>query len=111
MVTGIDDHSRYVVIAQVLAVPNGRSVCAAFVAAMDRYGVPGTGLGRLSSLCSAFQAPHLRCLAARGAVCGIDRSSRRPVKLDPAMSDPQLTECRERAQPPGEPKTARRMHS
>jgi hypothetical protein len=40
MVTGIDDHSRYVVIAQVLAVPNGRSVCAAFVAAMDRYGVP-----------------------------------------------------------------------
>jgi transposase InsO family protein len=40
MVTGIDDHSRYVVIAQVLAVPNGRSVCAAFTAAMDRYGVP-----------------------------------------------------------------------
>ena len=40
MVTGIDDHSRYVVIAQVLAIPNGRSVCAAFAAAMDRYGVP-----------------------------------------------------------------------
>ena len=40
MVTGIDDHSRFVVIATVVAVPNGRSVCAAFTAAMRNYGVP-----------------------------------------------------------------------
>jgi Transposase and inactivated derivatives len=40
MVTGIDDHSRFVVIAQVVAVPSGRAVCAAFTAAMRRYGVP-----------------------------------------------------------------------
>ncbi len=38
MVTSVDDHSRYIVIARVLAVAEGRSVCAAFVAAMDRYG-------------------------------------------------------------------------
>jgi transposase InsO family protein len=40
MVTGIDDHSRYVVIAAVVAVPNGRAVCDAFAAAMAGYGIP-----------------------------------------------------------------------
>nr|WP_211239300.1 IS481 family transposase [Actinokineospora inagensis] len=40
MVTGIDDHSRFVVIAAVVAVPTGRAVCEAFTAAMRRYGVP-----------------------------------------------------------------------
>jgi transposase InsO family protein len=40
LVTGIDDHSRFVVIAAVVAVPSARAVCAAFTAAMRRYGVP-----------------------------------------------------------------------
>lgn len=40
MLTSLDDHSRFVVIATVLAVPNGRAVCDAFAAAMRRYGVP-----------------------------------------------------------------------
>lgn len=40
LLTGIDDHSRYLVAAAVLAVPNGRAVCEAFTAAMNRYGVP-----------------------------------------------------------------------
>jgi transposase InsO family protein len=40
LVTGIDDHSRFVVIAAVVAVPTGRAVCEAFAAAMRRYGVP-----------------------------------------------------------------------
>jgi transposase InsO family protein len=40
LVTGIDDHSRFVVIAQVVAVPSGRAVCAAVAAAMRRHGVP-----------------------------------------------------------------------
>lgn len=40
LVTGIDDHSRFVVIAAVVAVPSGRAVCTAFTAAMRRYGVP-----------------------------------------------------------------------
>jgi hypothetical protein len=40
MVTGIDDHSRFIVIAAAVAVPSGRVVCAAFTAAMHRYGVP-----------------------------------------------------------------------
>ncbi|RBM18280.1 IS481 family transposase [Streptomyces sp. PT12] len=40
MVTGIDDHSRFVVIASVVPVPSARAVCSAFTAAMRRYGVP-----------------------------------------------------------------------
>jgi transposase InsO family protein len=40
MLTGIDDHSRFVVIATVLAVPSGRAVADAFLKAMRIYGVP-----------------------------------------------------------------------
>ncbi len=40
VLSGIDDHSRYVVVAAVLAVPSGRAVAEAFVAAMRTYGVP-----------------------------------------------------------------------
>jgi transposase InsO family protein len=40
LVTGIDDHSRFVVIAQVVVEPSGRAVCQAFTDAMGRYGVP-----------------------------------------------------------------------
>lgn len=41
LVTGIDDHSRFVVVSAVVMVPTGRAVCEAFAAAMRRYGVPG----------------------------------------------------------------------
>lgn len=40
LVTGIDDHSRFVVIAAVVVIPTGRAVVEAFTAAMRRYGVP-----------------------------------------------------------------------
>jgi transposase InsO family protein len=40
IVTGIDDHSRFAVIAAVVARPTAKAVCAAFTAAMDRYGEP-----------------------------------------------------------------------
>jgi transposase InsO family protein len=40
MLSGIDDHSRFVVCAAVLAIPSGRAVADAFTAAMKRYGVP-----------------------------------------------------------------------
>jgi hypothetical protein len=40
MLSGIDDHSRFVVCAAVLAVPSGRAVADAFTAAMRAYGVP-----------------------------------------------------------------------
>lgn len=40
LLTGIDDHSRFVVAAAVLTVPSGRAVCETFTAAMRRYGIP-----------------------------------------------------------------------
>ncbi|SCE96011.1 Transposase InsO and inactivated derivatives [Micromonospora echinospora] len=41
VVTGLDDHSRYCVIATVVRRATGRAVCAAFAAALARFGVPG----------------------------------------------------------------------
>ena len=41
VVTGIDDHSRFVVIAKVLSRATGRAVCLAFGEALKRFGVPG----------------------------------------------------------------------
>lgn len=40
LVTGIDDHSRFIVIAKVVAEPSSRAVCTAFAEAMTTYGVP-----------------------------------------------------------------------
>jgi transposase InsO family protein len=41
VVTGVDDHSRYCVICQVVVRATGRAVCLAFAAALRRFGVPG----------------------------------------------------------------------
>ncbi|MFF5536999.1 IS481 family transposase [Streptomyces cinerochromogenes] len=40
IVTGVDDHSRYCVIASVVERATGRAVCAAFARALQRFGVP-----------------------------------------------------------------------
>jgi transposase InsO family protein len=40
IVTGVDDHSRYCVIAAVLPRPTGRAVCLALVDALRRFGIP-----------------------------------------------------------------------
>jgi transposase InsO family protein len=40
VVTGVDDHSRYCVIAQACLRATGRAVCLAFAGALERYGVP-----------------------------------------------------------------------
>jgi transposase InsO family protein len=40
VVTGVDDHSRYCVIASVVPRATGRAVCLAFAAALARFGVP-----------------------------------------------------------------------
>jgi transposase InsO family protein len=40
LVTGIDDHSRFCVIAQLLERATGRQVCAAFATALEKFGVP-----------------------------------------------------------------------
>jgi transposase InsO family protein len=40
VVTGVDDHSRFCVLAAVVSRPTGRAVCAAFAAALVEFGVP-----------------------------------------------------------------------
>ena len=40
LVTGVDDHSRYCVMAQVVERATGRAVCLAFAQALARFGVP-----------------------------------------------------------------------
>jgi transposase InsO family protein len=40
VVTGVDDHSRFCVIATVVVRATGRAVCLAFAEALRRYGVP-----------------------------------------------------------------------
>jgi transposase len=40
LVTGVDDHSRFCVICQVVVRATGRAVCLAFAAALVRFGVP-----------------------------------------------------------------------
>ncbi|MER6556635.1 integrase core domain-containing protein [Streptomyces sp. NPDC001027] len=40
IVTGVDDHSRYCVIASVVERATGRAVCAAFARALQTFGVP-----------------------------------------------------------------------
>jgi transposase InsO family protein len=40
LVSGLDDHSRYCVVAQLVRRATGRAVCAAFAASLARFGVP-----------------------------------------------------------------------
>ena len=40
IVTGVDDHSRYCVLARVVDRATGRAVCLAFSEALQRYGAP-----------------------------------------------------------------------
>ena len=40
LITGIDDHSRFIVIAQLVVRVSGRAVCQAFANAMRTFGVP-----------------------------------------------------------------------
>ena len=43
VVTGVDDHSRFCVIAPVVRRATGRAVCLAFADALQRFGMPGRG--------------------------------------------------------------------
>jgi transposase InsO family protein len=49
VVTGIDDHSRYCVIAQLVRRATARPVCQALQAALERYGLPEAVLTDIQS--------------------------------------------------------------
>ncbi len=44
VVTGVDDHSRFCVMAQVVPRATGRAVCLAFAQALSRFGVPAEAI-------------------------------------------------------------------
>lgn len=59
VVTGLDDHSRYCVIATVVSRATGRAVCAAFAAALTRFGMPGEVLtDNGKQFTGRFPTPH-----------------------------------------------------
>src|SRR5690348_12249465 len=58
ILSGIDDHSRFVVCAAVLAVPSGKAVAHAFTAAMRTYGVPSEVLTDIQDGCCLRNAAH-----------------------------------------------------
>jgi transposase len=49
VITRIDDHSRFCVIAAVVLRATGRAVCSAFVAAMHAYGIPAEVLSDIQA--------------------------------------------------------------
>jgi hypothetical protein len=44
LVSGLDDHSRYCVVAQLVRRATGRAVCMAFAASLARHGIPRSAL-------------------------------------------------------------------
>jgi hypothetical protein len=46
LVTGIDDHSRYCVVARLVVQATSRAVCAALVNGLGAWGLPGRGPDR-----------------------------------------------------------------
>ena len=51
VVTGVDDHSRFCVMAAVVVRATGRAVCLAFAEALRRYGVPDEVLSDIQTRC------------------------------------------------------------
>jgi transposase len=60
LVTGVDEHSRFIVVCAVVMVPTGRAICEAFAAAMRRYGVPGEVLTDIQDVCVSGVADVVR---------------------------------------------------
>jgi transposase-like protein len=50
VVTGVDDHSRFCVIATVVRTATGRAVCLAFVEALQRFGIPDEVLSDIQAV-------------------------------------------------------------
>jgi len=58
VVTGIDDHSRFCVMAGLVERANARSVCQVFVAALEQYGLPDEVLTDNGKVFTGRLGPH-----------------------------------------------------
>jgi len=85
VVTGVDDHSRFCVIAAVVRRATGRAVCRAFADALHRFGIPDEVLtDNGKQFTGRFQhAPHHRYLPWEAVP---DPVTRAPLALHPLVS-------------------------
>ena len=58
ILTGLDDHSRFCVMAGLVERANARSVCQVFVAALERYGIPDEVLTDNGKVFTGRLGPH-----------------------------------------------------
>ena len=87
LISGLDDCSRFCVIATVVRRATARAVCRAFVAAMRLYGIPDevlTDTGRYSPAGSASRARPAQGLRLR--LTTPDRAIARSVRHAPPAS-------------------------
>lgn len=68
VVTGVDDHSRFCVIAAVVERATGRAVCLALAAALARFGVPQEILTDNGKQSPTGSARAVRCCSTRFVV-------------------------------------------
>lgn len=87
LVDGIDDHSRYCVLAKVVARATARPVCAAFAEALRAYGVPNEVLTDIH--------PEWCPIGLRGAAgcVGSVGSGTRPIPRRQRPEPPGWTSC------------------
>src|ERR1019366_3638440 len=82
IVTGIDDHSRFCVIAKAVMRATARPVCLAFVDAMGVYGVPEevlTDNGKVFT--GRFHKPGVLVEGLFDKICRENGISHRPTKI------------------------------
>jgi hypothetical protein len=104
LVGGVDDHSRYCVIATLVARATGRAVGAAFAAALQRIGVPSR-----SSPTMDASSPAASASPARPRCCSTGSAARTPsptgspgsaVRPPPARSSASTRPCGSSCWPP-----------
>lgn len=88
VVTGVDDHSRYCVIASVVARATGRAVCLAFARALREFGVPNEVLTDIQRQAVHRPVRPSRRQRRRGAV----RQDLPPQRHFPPADRPGLPE-------------------
>ena len=103
LVSGLDDHSRYCVTAQLVVRATGRAVCAAFAASLARHGIPGEVL---TDNGKQFTGRFTRPRPSRGAVRADLPGERHHHPADPPPHPHHDREDRTLAQDPARPNSS-----
>jgi transposase len=96
IITGIDDHSRFCVIATVVMRATARAVCLAFTAAMAEYGIPGEVLSDNGKQFTGWFGKPRPAEVLFERICrenGITQRLTRPRSPRPARSSGSTRRC------------------